>query len=91
MIKHLLALAFSAALVATTGCTDNTRAKQFGGTAVENLPQGTKLVTVTWKEPDSLWILTRPMRAGEVAESYEFNESSGFGIIQGKVILRESK
>ena len=90
-VTGAMIMATSLGLSFFVACTDNSRAKKFGGTAVEQLPQGTKLVNITWKEPDSMWILTRPMREGEVAESYEFNESSGFGIIQGKVILQEVK
>lgn len=79
-------------LVAATlaGCTENQRARQFGGTARVELPPGQKLVVATWKG-DDLWYLTRPMRPGEQPEVYEFVESSSFGIVQGKVVLTERK
>ena len=72
------------------GCTQNQRAKSFGGTATENLPAGQKLVNATWKE-DHLWYLTRPMHTNDVAENYTFKESSSWGILQGTVILKETK
>lgn len=77
-------------LVLTSGCTQNQRARNFGGTAVENLPKGEKLLTATWRQ-DNLWILTRPMRSNEVAEVYDFRESSSFGLVEGKVRFVESK
>ena len=38
-----------------------------------------------------MWILTRPMRLDDIAESYTFQEDSNFGILQGTVNLIESK
>lgn len=83
-------LAMIAAAALFSGCTEKQRARCFGGTATEKLPAGQKLVTMTWKETH-LWLLTRPMRSDETPETYEFRESSSWGIIQGKVILIESK
>lgn len=74
----------------SVGCTEKQRARQFGGTANETLPAGQKLLVATWKQ-DNLWLLTRPMKAGETPETYEFNESSSFGVMQGKVIITETK
>ena len=31
-------------------CTENARVKNFGGEGTVNLPQGRKLVNVTWKD-----------------------------------------
>lgn len=75
---------------AITSCTQQQRARQFGGTATENLPSGRKLVVVTWKG-DHLWLLTRPMRPDEKPEVYEFTESSSFGLLNGKVVITETK
>jgi hypothetical protein len=73
-----------------TSCTQNERARSLGGTAVEVLPKGRKLVNVTWKETE-LWILTRPMTVDDVAESYEFKESSSWGLLEGTVKIQEVK
>ena len=80
---------FSMSAVMTV-CTDNIRAKSFGGTAARQLPCGQKMVTVTWKDAD-LWVLTRPMRADEQPESYAFSEDSRWGIVQGSVHLAETR
>ena len=74
----------------SVGGTQQQRAKTFGGSASLSLPAGQKLVNATWKD-DQLWYLTRTMRSDENPESYTFSESSSFGILQGKVIITESK
>jgi len=44
-----------------TSCTENERAKQFGGTMTVNIAEGDKLVEATWKDTQ-LRYLTRPRR-----------------------------
>ncbi len=69
-------------------CTENQRAKKYGGTATVKLPEGTKLIEATWKG-DDLWYLYRPRREGELIETYTFKEESNFGVMEGKVIFKE--
>ena len=66
----------------------NALAKDWGGTARVDLPSGTKLINVTWKDAD-LWYLVRCRRTNEVAESYTFIEKSELGVFQGTVVLEE--
>ena len=87
-MKKLFILAIAA--IAFTSCTENQRAKNFGGTATVNLEPNRKLVTVTWKE-DQIWYLTRPMDSTDKAESYKFQEESSWGMIEGTVVISESK
>jgi hypothetical protein len=79
-----------AVAIFATSCTDNNRAKNFGGNMTVNLPKGQKLVTVTWKE-GSLWYLTRPMEANEQPVESRFQEKSAHGFVEGAVIIKESK
>jgi hypothetical protein len=79
-----------ALVVGCLGCTEQDRAKSFGGTMTVELQPGRKLVNVTWKETD-LWYLTRAMRNDEAPETYEFQESSGMGVMEGKVIIKERR
>jgi hypothetical protein len=72
------------------GCTENERAKMYGGTAKINLDKGQKLVNATWKDTN-LWYLTKPMTENDVAETYVFQEESNYGLVQGKVIFIETK
>ena len=87
-MKKLFILAIAA--ITFTSCTENQRAKNFGGTANVNLEPNRKLVTVTWKE-DQIWYLTRPMNGLDSAETYTFKESSSFGIMEGEVVIKETK
>jgi len=83
-------LAFLLLIAMTVGCTENSRAKSFGGTAKMELPAGQKLVVVTWKDED-LWVLTRDMRDGETAESYKFQEESSWGVWEGTYLITEKE
>lgn len=44
---------------------------------------------VTWKG-DDIWMLFRPARKDEKAETYTFQEKSLLGVLQGKVIIKEN-
>lgn len=83
----ILALAICSAFF-TAACTQNQRARNFGGTATVELAPGKKLVNATFKK-DDLWLLTRAAKPDEKPEVYEFVEDSSFGIMNGKVIIRE--
>ena len=77
-------------LILGCSCTENIRSRHLGGTSSQNIVAGQKVVGAAWKEAD-LWVLTRPMRSNEVAETLEFKEFSTWGLMSGKVILIESK
>jgi hypothetical protein len=79
-----------AALTVTSllSCTENSRAKSYGGTATVNLPEKTKFVTATWKD-DQLWYAYRPARPGEVPETTTLKEQSKWGIVEGSVVFVE--
>ena len=91
MKKTILSLlGVVAVLAVAAGCTENQRARTFGGTMTVTLPAGQKLVNATWKQ-DNLFYLTRPMRTNETAETFTFKEDSSWGIIEGDVIFVETK
>lgn len=73
-----------------SSCTENSKAKNFGGEASLELPKGQKLVNVTWKDAN-LWYLTRPMLATDSAETYTFHEQSSWGVWQGTYTIKETK
>ena len=77
-------------LFAMASCTENQRAKHLGGTMNIELPANSKLVTVTWKA-DEVWYLTRPMRDNERAETYNFQEESSWGVVEGTIVLKENR
>lgn len=69
-------------------CTENQVARSFGGKEVINLDAGIRVVNVTWKDEDSsLWILSK--KDTTKASTYYFTQKSGFGLIEGQVIINE--
>lgn len=73
-----------------TACTENSRVKAWGGEGTINLPANRKLVNVTWKE-GQIWYLTKPMTKKDVAETYQFQEESAWGLVEGVYNIVESK
>ncbi len=73
-----------------TSCTENDRVKHQGGEGTINLPQGRKLVNVTWKD-NEIWYLTRPMTSNDTVETYQFQEESSWGMVEGTYNIVESK
>jgi hypothetical protein len=71
-------------------CTENNRVKNWGGEGTINLPKGRKLVNVTWKNTQ-VWYLTRPMSSSDVAETYQFQEESSWGVMEGTYNIVETK
>lgn len=69
------------------GCTENTRARVYGGTQTIELESGKRLVNVTWKEGSDLWILTKVDTTKPT--TYQFQEKSNIGVWEGKVIIIE--
>lgn len=88
-IISLFLIVLFVVVAGTIGCTENQRAKNFGGSYTVNLPGGQKLVNASWKK-DDLWYLIRPMR-GETPETLTLVEDSSFGVLSGEVIFVESR
>lgn len=80
---------FLAVAVCLGGCTANERARAYGGEATIALPKGKKLVNITFKGTD-IWVLTRDAGPSDVATTHEFVEHSTFGILQGKITIKET-
>jgi len=76
--------------VLIVGCTEQMRARTFGGNANEEVPCGHKIFDVTWKG-DDLWIATQPMGPEDVPRTITFVESSSFGMGEGTVTFKESR
>lgn len=103
-IYFILTVIFIIIMLYFGGCTENQEVKNFGSKnkiILEEgnrfgsngkiiLEEGRKLVNITWKQ-NSLWILTKPMTATDVAESYEFSEESSFGVLEGTYTIIEVK
>ena len=88
MKKVLVGLILVVGMGFFTSCTENQRAKNFGGSAEIDLPVGQKLVTVTWKDAD-LWYLTRDRLEHEPIQNYTFQEESSWGMMEGSYTINE--
>jgi hypothetical protein len=77
-------------LIIAAACTDNQKARKFGGTEEIRLPTGEKLIVATWKE-SNLWYLTEPMPEGYQPQTKIFRESSNYGVWNGSVKFIESR
>jgi|TARA_R110000851_G_scaffold47424_1_gene115091 hypothetical protein len=70
-------------------CTENSRAKTFGGTAKLAVPCGQKVLNITWKD-NELWYSTVPMEAGYTPRVHTFSEESSWGVMEGNYVITES-
>lgn len=86
MKKLLILLLF----ITSVSCTDNARARRFGGTETIELPKGEKLIMATWKE-NGLWYLTEPMDSDYDPKTKTFKEKSSLGVMEGTVTFIELK
>ena len=69
-------------LLFSFSCTEQQRAKKYGGSATVELPAGKKLVNATWKM-DNLWLLVEDRKEGEAPKEYIFRENSSYGMLEG--------
>lgn len=71
------------------GCHATTRA--LGGSMTLELQSGQKLEEITWKDDNTLWYLTRPMRDDEQPETHTFKADTEWGVFEGTVTIIESR
>jgi hypothetical protein len=69
-----------------TGC-DQWATRKFGGTTSIELNNGQRLVNVTWKD-SNIWVLAKD-NATTPPALYTFQEYSMYGVLNGKVIIKE--
>ena len=82
-------------LLTLLACTDNQRTKAFGGSMSVQIPCDQQVFDVTWKGED-LWYATQPAPSDwkPVQKRFtqkRFTEYSSYGMIQGEVVLHESR
>jgi len=83
----LIVLVLLVAIVAAcSSCTDNQRARNYGGTEHITLGKGERVVNMTWKQ-DDLWILTK--QDSTKPSTYTFKEKSSYGVLEGTIVITE--
>lgn len=90
MKRIIYALLFISSIVTIGSCTENQRARNFGGTETIKLNPGRRLILATWKQ-DNLWYLTEPMPEGYVPQEKVFVENSSYGVMEGTVVFIERR
>lgn len=76
-------LIFLIVIIGLMSCTDNQRARNFGGTETIVLEPNEKFINITWKQ-DNLWVIVQDTTTG----IYYAKEKSSYGLMEGKVIIK---
>lgn len=87
MKKFLLIIA---TVLLFASCTEQNRARNFGGEVTINAPVGYKVTSATWKE-DNIFYFLEPMEDGYVPKEKKFIESSSYGVFETEVTFIESR
>lgn len=82
MKKIIAAIVAAVGLVGLTGCEQYVTNK-LGGTTELKIPEGSRLVNVTWKL-DSIWYLVY----FEDTNTCYFKESTSMGVMEGSVVIK---
>lgn len=90
MKLKFLSAALLMLVLSLSSCTDNIRAKAWGGSMAIKVPKGNKVTNITWKNGD-LWYSFRPFVDGESPQTQTFVEESTWGVLEGHVKFIESK
>jgi hypothetical protein len=79
------------AITMLASCTENSRVKNFGGTAELDIAPTQKFVNVTWKE-EQLWVITKDRtNADTTYNTYRLQEHSSYGMLEGTYVITETK
>lgn len=70
-------------IIGLSSCTDNARARRWGGTEELKLKTNEVVLNVTWKE-NQMWICTKDTTTNVVY----FREKSSWGVMEGTVIIK---
>lgn len=82
-MKKLIISLFALTLLS---CTDNSRARNFGGTEIVNLEPNEVFINSTWKD-NNLWITTHDT----VDNVYFMRERSSYGVLEGVIVINPNK
>ena len=77
-------------ILSFSSCTEQERARNFGGKIKIEVPAGYKVTSATWKETE-LFYFIEPMEEGYTPKEKKFVESSGYGIWESEVTFKEKR
>ena len=72
-----------AIVVGVSSCTENERAKNFGGKEDITLKPSEQFVNATWKD-DNLWLITKDT----LTNQYIMREKSSYGVWEGEIRIQ---
>ncbi len=84
-MKKLLIIFYTLLFISITAC-ENSITKKYGGNTTITLEYNQVFKNITWKERN-LWVLYQDT----ISNNYFFEEYSAYGILQGKVIIKQNK
>ena len=90
-MKKLFLLLVIAVTLSSISCTEQQRARRYGGNIEIQVDSGYKLLEVTWKDGGDLWMLMEEMDSDYVPKTKVFKEQSSFGIMEGSITFKESR
>ena len=70
-------------MVIMSSCTENVRARHFGGTEELALKPNENVLNVTWKD-NEMWVCTQDT----ITRVVYFREKSSWGVVEGTVIIK---
>lgn len=79
---RLVAITLLALVLSFSSCTDNQRARKYGGTEYVKLEPQEKFINISWKQ-DDLWVVVQDT----ITKVYYVREKSSYGIMEGKIII----
>ncbi len=85
-INILIVLLFVS--VVLFSCTENIKARNYGGELEVMLPKNKMLINATWKG-NNLWYLYEDMPADYEPKTKIFKEKATYGIMEGTIIFIE--
>ena len=77
-------------MLAISACTENQRARSFGGTLKVQVEPGYKVTMATWKGED-LFYMMEEMEPTYVPKKKVLKEDATWGVIESKVVFIESR
>ena len=70
-------------MIGLSSCTENGRARRFGGTEEVSLKPNEIVLNVTWKDSE-IWVCTKDTLTNVVY----FREKSAWGVLEGTVVIK---
>jgi hypothetical protein len=89
-MKKIYLLLSLLTILSFSSCTEQERARNFGGKIKIDVPEGYKVTSATWKESE-LFYFIEPMEEGYVPKEKKFVESSSYGIWESEVTFKEKR